>query len=101
MPGGGSAQEAESSREHELPTRTKPPGASRKTAGLVGCKPLKRRYQALGVWYESARAEHLRETIDGPQDRRKALKSEAQERWRLKEATKGKRANTIERVAKP
>jgi hypothetical protein len=31
----------------------------------------------------------------------KALKGEAQERWKLKDASKVRRANTAERVAKP
>jgi hypothetical protein len=39
--------------------------------------------------------------MDGSWGWRKALKSEAQERWKLKEASKDERANTIERVAKP
>jgi hypothetical protein len=42
------------------------------------------------------------ETLFRPQGRRKALESEAQERWELKETAKDiGRLDTVERVAKP
>jgi hypothetical protein len=41
------------------------------------------------------------ETPDRPWRRKKALKSEAQERGRLKEASKVRGANAVKRVAKP
>jgi hypothetical protein len=55
------------------------------------------------VFRESARAERGEETLLRSSARRKALKSEAYERWGLKEASKGLRARLkhIERVAKP
>jgi hypothetical protein len=53
------------------------------------------------VWQGNARADRSRETAAGPRGRSKALKSEAQERGKLKEAFEGRRADTAERVAKP
>jgi hypothetical protein len=53
------------------------------------------------VWQENVRADRPRETEDGPWGRNKALKSEAQERGELKDASEGGRADTAERVAKP
>jgi hypothetical protein len=50
---------------------------------------------------ENAGAGRTRETAVGRQGRRKALKSEAQERGELKEASESGRADTAERVAKP
>jgi hypothetical protein len=52
-------------------------------------------------WHESARVDRPWETTGGPQDRRKALKGEAQERGKLKKAFEGGRADTVERVVKP
>jgi hypothetical protein len=49
----------------------------------------------------SAGAERGRETFLRSSGRRKALKGEAQERWELKEALEGAKAQSAERVAKP
>jgi hypothetical protein len=65
-------------------------------------KPLKRRGKAWKVLLRSARVEREEGTLLRSLKRRKALKGEAQERWELKEASKGCEAkNSIERVAKP
>jgi len=44
--GGGSAPEARSPREQELPARTKPSGSREGDGSSGGRKPLKRGYQA-------------------------------------------------------
>jgi hypothetical protein len=53
------------------------------------------------VWQENAGAEGSRETLSPLRSRKKALKSEAQERGRLKDAFEDERAYTVKRVAKP
>jgi hypothetical protein len=54
-----------------------------------GRKPLERRCEAEEVLQGSAGAEGSEATQDRSPVRRKALKGEAQERWGLKEASKG------------
>jgi hypothetical protein len=41
------------------------------------------------------------ETWAAPGGGRKALKGKAHERWEMKDAPKGNKADTVERVAKP
>jgi hypothetical protein len=53
------------------------------------------------VWQESAGAEKPRETGIQPWGRNKALKREAHERGKLKQASVGRGADTAKRVAKP
>jgi hypothetical protein len=58
-----------------------------------GIKSLERRFKANSVLNESARTEgEFVRTFRSPK-RRKALKGQAQERWELKEASKGRKAN--------
>jgi len=89
-------------REHPPPTRTNPSGGSEGDGFLGGSKPLKRRYEAerfCGKAHERIGRRKRRSDRPGGD---KALKGEAHERWRLKEASKdaGTRRR-VERVAKP
>jgi hypothetical protein len=67
-----------------------------------GNKPLRRRCKAAEVMQGSARAEVVVGN-DGSTtgEELKALKGRAHERWKLKDASKGRGADSIERVAKP
>jgi hypothetical protein len=53
------------------------------------------------VWQESAGADVPRETGVEPRGRKKALKREAHERGKLKQASVGRGADAAKRVAKP
>jgi hypothetical protein len=53
------------------------------------------------VWQGSAGAERSRETGVQPRGRNEALKREAQERGKLKQASVGRGADAAKRVAKP
>lgn len=67
-----------------------------------GNKPLRRRCKAAEVMQGSARAESVvgnDDPITG--EELKALKGKAHERWKLKDASKVRGADSIERVAKP
>jgi hypothetical protein len=74
------------------PTRRKTSGCDEGNGFPGGIKPLKRRREALRVSRESAGAERRRVTFGRSPGRRKALKGEAYERWELKEAPEGARA---------
>jgi len=67
-----------------------------------GIKPLRRRCKAAEVMQGSAGAEEVVGN-DGPitGEEWKALKGEAHERWKLKDASEVRGADSIERVAKP
>jgi len=60
-----------------------------------GSKPLKRRCKAVVVLQGSARTERGEETLLRSPGRNKALKSEAQERWWLKEAAEAVKAKNL------
>lgn len=98
--GGGRASEVRSPREHAVPVRTKPPGTTRETAhpwGETAEAPTSGRW---GLTRKRRSGE-----VGGNPFRvtggRKALKGEAHERWRLKDASKDRRVHAVERVAKP
>jgi hypothetical protein len=84
----GEPERSEHPREHEPLTRVNPPGGTKGDGFSGGIKPLKRRCKAEGVLWKSARAERGEETLPRSPERSKALKGEAHERWRLKEASK-------------
>jgi hypothetical protein len=74
----------------------------RGTAFQCGSKPLKRRYKAEGFYKEAQERRGRRKRRSDHLEGDKALKSEAQERWGLKEASKGVGTNPhVQRVAKP
>lgn len=73
--------------EQTVPTRINRPG-SEEEYGFF-CESLKRRLKAEVVLRESAGAARGVETLLESQERSKALKGEAQERWELREASKG------------
>jgi len=97
----GEPERSQSPREQEPPTRANPPGGTKGDGFPGGSKPLKRRYEAEGVSWKSAGAERGEETLPRSPGRRKALKGEAHERWRLKNASKGLGMRHAMRVAKP
>jgi hypothetical protein len=87
--------------EHTAPTRRKTSGGEEGRGFPGGIKPLKRRYEALTGLVGKRRSGWGRETFLRSPGRRKALKGKAQERWELKEALEGAKAQSAERVAKP
>jgi len=93
----GEPERSESSREQKVPTRAKHLGSKKGHGFLGGSKPLKRRGKVVMVLSGSARTEGGPERDSRSPGRRKALKSEAQERWGLKEASKGVRATPSHR----
>jgi hypothetical protein len=97
----GEPGRSEGPREHEPPTRANTSGSTKEDGFSGGRKPLKRRCKAEGVLRLSARAERDEETLPRSPERRKALKGEAHERWRLKHVSKGCGVKHATRVAKP
>jgi hypothetical protein len=98
----GEPERSEGPGEHEPLARFNPPGSTEGDGFSGGIKPLKRRCKAEGVLRESAGAERGEETLPRSPERRKALKGEAHERWRLKQASKGLGVDRhAMRVAKP
>jgi len=74
----------------------------RGTAFQCGIKPLKRRYKAEGFCKEAQERIGRRKRRSDHLEGDKALKSEAHERWGLKEASKGVGTKShVQRVAKP
>jgi len=88
-------ERSKSSGEHEVPTRPNPLGSNQGHGFLGESKPLKRRYEAQRSFVGERRSgEGNSKGILRSLRRRKALKSEAQERRELKEvSTDGGRAH--------
>jgi hypothetical protein len=76
----GEPERLESSREQEVPTRAKHLGSEKGHGFLGGRKPSKRRGKVVRVLPESAGTEEELGRVSRSPGRRKALKSEAQER---------------------
>jgi len=101
-PAAGEPERSESPREHQPPTRANPPGGRQGDGFSGGIKPLKRRCMAVEVLWKSAGAAGGGETRPRSAGRRKALKGEAHERWRLKQVSKELGVDRhARRVAKP
>jgi len=98
----GEPERSESPGEHAPPSRTNPPGGNQGDGFSGGGKPLKRRCKAVRFRRKAQeRKEERKLHLDHPRGE-KALKGEAHERWRLKEASKGNGARRhVMRVAKP
>jgi len=84
---GGEPERSESSGEQKVPTRAKDLGSKKGHGFPGGRKPLEHRGKVVMVLPGSAGAEGGLERVRRSPGRRKALKSEAQERWGLKEAS--------------
>jgi hypothetical protein len=87
----GDAQEARKLKRARVPTRTNHLGSIEGHGLRDGLKPLKRRYQAKRFDRKAPERRERQETVFRSFRRRKALKSEAQERRELKEAFTGLR----------
>jgi len=85
----GEPERSESSREHEVPVRAKHLGSEKGHGFLSGRKPLKRGSEVVRFCFQAQERRGFLERGIRPLKRRKALKSEAQERWGLKETSKG------------
>jgi hypothetical protein len=88
-PAAGEPERSESPGEQLPLVRVNPPGGIEGDGFSGGTNPLKRRCEAEVVLRKSAGAERRGVTRGRSPGRSKALKGEAQERWRLKQAPKG------------
>lgn len=69
---------------------------------MDGIKPLKRRCEVERSYKKAQEWKEEGETFLRPSERSKALKGEAQERWKLRDASEGQRVSFyVMRVAKP
>jgi hypothetical protein len=89
----GEPERSESPREQKAPPRRKTSGQQKGTRLLGGSNSSEHRSKAGKVLEESAGAKGSGETRNRPLKRRKAPKGKAQERWRLKEISKGSRSS--------
>jgi hypothetical protein len=94
-PGGAEAQESNGSAPVVTMTGGLDARLASRAQAAEASMPSRR------VWQENVGADRSRETASGPEGRKKALKSEAQERGKLKDASEDRGADTAERVAKP
>jgi hypothetical protein len=74
--------------EQTAPPRPNSP-RSKECGFFCGIKPLRRRSKALWFWKKTRKWKGKEEILFRPRERRKALKGKAQERWKLKEVSKG------------
>jgi len=70
------------------PTWPKKPGSYKEDGFLGGIKPLKRRCKAERFYGKAQERKEERVTFFRSSRRSKALKSETQERWRMKKTSK-------------
>jgi len=85
----GEPGRSEGSREQEVPTQTNHLGSKKGHGFLGGKKPSKRRGKVVRFFQEAQGRRQRLGRVFGSPGRRKSLKSEAQERWGLKEAPQG------------
>jgi hypothetical protein len=84
----GAPKRSKSSGEQAVSPQTKPLGWTRDTAYLVGASRRSTGYRPLWFVGKVQGRREERETFFRSRDRMKALESEAQERWELKETAK-------------
>jgi len=93
--------EGAKAQEGRVPTPTRQGWGSRRVPLVSRAKAAEAPLPSRAVWQGSVRAEGPRETVFPLRERKKALKSEAQERGRLKKASEDRGADAAKRVAKP
>lgn len=86
---GGRTWEVRRLKRAEAPTQTNHLGSKKGHGFLGGMKPSKRRGKVVRFFQEAQGRRQGLGRVFGSPGRRKALKSEAHERWGLKEASKG------------
>jgi hypothetical protein len=84
--------EPENSREHVVPARIKTLGAERGTAFREGISRWSAGVRPMRFCGKAQERKVRLETTSRSLERNKALKSEAYERWELKEVPKGRKA---------
>jgi len=84
----GAPERSESSREQQVPTRANHLGCNKGHGFLGGSKPLKRRGKVVRFYRKAQERREEPARVFRSPGRSKALKSEAQERWGLKEIPK-------------